>query len=453
VFFPRGGSAQVVRYLARALPAAGWHSRVVAGSLGAPGTPGHAGTFFGPGADLVAVPYDAAAAAPDPMRADPPMHASYEDRPGAPDRLMAGLGDRLAEHQVTAWTRILARAWPDGAEVAHMHHLTPAHEALARVRPDVPVVTHIHGTELLMLDAGRGDGAAAHAARWERRMRGWAARSARIIVSSPPAVADVERLLGVDPGRVEVVPNGVDLGVFAGGPAPREDRHAFLRRWLVEEPRGWSPARPWAGGVRHRDAQLEVLRRPDAVTVAYVGRFTEVKRVPLLIRAHARAREALGAPLPLVVAGGAPGEWEGDHPADVAAASPWRDEVFFAGWRSHEEVAALLAHVDLLAAPSAMERFGQVYVEAMAMGVPPIACAAGAPPTYIDADPSSAERCGWLVPPDDEEALALALVEAARDGAERALRGANGRRRARGRFSWEGIARTVAGVYAAAAGG
>jgi len=79
MFFPRGGSAQVVRSLARAIAGgpSGWRPRIVSGSLGAAGEAGNAATFFA-GLDLVAVPYDAAAAAPDPMRASPPFHPSYE---------------------------------------------------------------------------------------------------------------------------------------------------------------------------------------------------------------------------------------------------------------------------------------------------------------------------------------------------------------------------------------
>jgi hypothetical protein len=37
------------------------------------------------------------------------------------------------------------------ADILHLHHLTPIHEAAARVAPEVPVVGHLHGTELLML--------------------------------------------------------------------------------------------------------------------------------------------------------------------------------------------------------------------------------------------------------------------------------------------------------------
>jgi D-inositol-3-phosphate glycosyltransferase len=36
VFFPRGGSAQVIRYVARSLPDAGWSVKLLAGSFGGP---------------------------------------------------------------------------------------------------------------------------------------------------------------------------------------------------------------------------------------------------------------------------------------------------------------------------------------------------------------------------------------------------------------------------------
>lgn len=453
MFFPRGGSAQVSRYLARDLAGAGWSTRVVSGSLGGPDEPGNAAAFFGPGADLVAVPYDEAVRAADPQLASPPMHPSFEDRPGAPDRVMASLDDRHAEHLTDEWARVLgAPGVLDGVEVAHLHHLTPVHEALARVAPRLPVVTHLHGTELLMLDEADGGAVWAHEAAWRARMRRWAQGSARVIVSSEPSRADAERLLGIDPQRLIVVANGVDLRLFGGPPATADQRAALYRRWLCEAPRGWSPADPRPGSLSYTEAGIAPLLDPDAVVLLFVSRFTAVKRAALLVRAHARAREALGRPLPLVFVGGAAGEWEGEHPADAAARSPWGEEVFFAGWRSHDELAEVLACGDVLAVPSVAERFGQVYVEAMAMGLPVIACRAAAPPTYIDDDPSSPDRCGWLVAPDDETALAEALIAAASDPAERALRGANGRRRARERFSWESLAHAVSDVYAEAAG-
>lgn len=451
MFFPRGGSAQVVRYLSRAMVGEGWSTRVVAGSLGDADEPGNARSFFGPEADLVSVRYDDALGAPDPLLASPPMQPSYEDRLGAPDRAIAGLDDRVAAHLVDEWTRILAAPGVlDGVELGHLHHLTPIHEAVARLRPDLPVVTHLHGTELLMLEEADRGAAWPHEREWRERMRRWAQDSARVIVSSEPSGVDAVRLLGVDPARMAVVPNGVDLSQFSGPPATASDREALFRHWLCDQPRGWSPGHPRPGDVRYTPEAIAPLLDPDAVVTLYVGRFTAVKRAALLVRAHARARQELGRPLPLVLVGGAPGEWEGEHPADAAAASPWGHEVFFAGWRSHAELAQVLACGDLLAVPSVAERFGQVYVEAMAMRLPVIACDVAAPPTYIDDDPDSPDRCGWLVPPDDEDALARALVAAASDPQERAIRGENGRRRARAWFPWERVAHSVAEVYAAA---
>ncbi|WP_217913468.1 glycosyltransferase family 4 protein [Miltoncostaea marina] len=455
VFFPRGGSAQVVRYLARHLPRGddGWRARVVAGSLGAPGEPTHAAGFFGEDVELVAVPYDDAVRAPDPVMASPPMHPSYEERPGAPDRVFASLDDAAYGHHVAAWRGILgAPGVLDGVEVAHLHHLTPAHEALVRLAPGLPVVTHLHGTELAMLQRIEAGAPWAHGPAWAERMRRWAARSSRVVASSTAAVRLAEELLGMAPGSVGMVPNGVDPAIFDGARAAPGERAAVWRRWLADDPRGWTPEDRRPGAVRYDEARLAPLLDPDAVVVLFVGRFTAVKRAPLLVRAHARARACLGRPLPLVLWGGSPGEWEGEHPAHAAAASPAGHEVFFTGWRGHHELARALACADVLAVPSVAEKFGQVYLEAMAMGVPPIACDAEGPPTFIEGRADAPARAGWLVAPDDEEALAAALVAAAGDPAERALRGANGRRLVAARYTWPAIAPRVAAIYDEVAG-
>ncbi len=440
----------MVRYLARWLGrgGGGWRARVVAGSLGGPGEPGTARDFFD-GLEVIPVPYDAALLAPDPMRASPPLHGSYEDRPGAPDRFMAALDGPTYEHHVAEWERVLATSRAlDGVEVAHLHHLTPAHEAIARLEPALPVICHLHGTELLMLAAlAERPEAWPHAKAWAERMRRWAHRATLVLVSSPASAAGARRLLGLGPTRMVVVPNGVDPEVFDGRRATPAERGVRWRRWLVEEPRGWTPADPRPGSVRYQEPQIAPLLDPEACVVLFVGRFTAVKRAPLLVRAHARARARLGRPLPLVLWGGAPGEWEGEHPAEAAARSPAGHEVYLAGWRGHRDLPAALGGADLLAVPSVAERFGLVYVEAMATGVPPVACDAEGPPWFIDADPSSPRRCGWLVAPDDEEDLAAAILVAARDPAERRRRGANGRRLVLERFTWSHIAERITALY------
>src|ERR1035441_9319186 len=102
LFFPRGGSAQVTRYLAAALGDAGWSVSLVAGSLGAPGQGTHAPTFFA-GIDLQYLDYTAAAAAAFPTGASAgaapvPISPSYEDREGAPDPVLAAVDPALADH-------------------------------------------------------------------------------------------------------------------------------------------------------------------------------------------------------------------------------------------------------------------------------------------------------------------------------------------------------------------
>src|SRR5215210_7111386 len=92
LFFPRGGSAQVTRYLARSLPEAGWEASIACGSLGSSGDESYAEGFYS-GLDVHPLDYTEAASAPDPLKADPPFQPSYEDREDAPDRVLASVGD------------------------------------------------------------------------------------------------------------------------------------------------------------------------------------------------------------------------------------------------------------------------------------------------------------------------------------------------------------------------
>jgi glycosyltransferase involved in cell wall biosynthesis len=438
MFFPRGGSAQVARSLARELPGHGWDVDIVAGSLRRPGRPGDAEAFFA-GLDVHAVDYTAALEAPDPLLADPPFHPSYEDRADAPDRVFAAVDDATYEHLVDAWARELERAGARDADVLHLHHLTPIHAAAARVAPEVPVVTHLHGTELLMLEAiEEGDADWPHAAAWEERMREWAVASRRLVVLSDSQVERAERLLGIEPERCVRISNGFDPRLFHPGEI---DRLAHWRRHLVTDPRGWAPGEE-AGSVRYSEADLEAFAPGDPVLL-YVGRFTAVKRVGLLVRAYARARERFRVRAPLVLVGGFPGEWEGEHPLEAIAATGVSD-VFLAGWHEHPDLPAFFAASDVVVLPSVREQFGQVLVEGMACGLPAIAVDNHGPAEVIDDG-----RTGWLVEPDDEEGLAGALAAAVNLPSERARRGALAHEVARARYSWPALAGELAAVYEA----
>jgi glycosyltransferase involved in cell wall biosynthesis len=414
MFFPRGGSAHVARNLATALPGAGWEAGILSGSLSLPGRPGDARAFYR-GLDLHTVDFTRALDADDPLLADPPFHPSFEDRPGAPDRVFASLGDDVAEHLTAAWATALEQAGAREADVLHLHHLTPLNEAAARVAPDVPVVGHLHGTELLMLEAIEQDpGRWAHAAAWAERLRGWAARCERLLVLSSSQDARAERLLGVPPEQCVEVPNGFDPGRFE----PCElDRGAHWARYV--------PA----------------LAGYDGPVLLYVGRFTAVKRVPLLIEAYGEAQERFAERAPLVLVGGFPDEFEGEHPDAAIARTDARD-VHLAGWHEHDVLPSFICAADAIVLPSVAEQFGQVLVEGMACARPVIAVDSHGPAEIVDAG-----ETGWLVGPDDREALGDALVEAVNRPAERRRRGLRAREVALERYAWPSLAERVAAVY------
>jgi glycosyltransferase involved in cell wall biosynthesis len=454
-FWPRGGSAQVVRYLAPEIVAAGWHMSLVAGSVGGPGDLGYAPEFFSP-LSVTVVDYTDAmniwSAGGDPFRAEVPLHPSFEERKGAPDRIFASVDDTEFARQVSAWSSALQKAGVAEAGLAHLHHLTPVNEAVNRLRPELPVIVSLHGTELGMLEAidGGGPRAAApvwtHAAAWAERLRRWAHQADRLVVNSPTDAVRAVAVLGVADHRVVVEPPGVDQERFRPARRSPVERLELLRSWLVEQPRGWDESGV-AGSVGYCDGDLEAFGDPQLPVLMFVGRFTRPKRLPLLLRAYNRARRDFGLRAPLLVCGGFPGEWEDEHPVTVV-----RDEgidgVFFTGWRGHEDLPAGFGCADVFVSASVGEAFGQVFVEAMACGLPVIAAASGGPLSFVNTVAGAPN--GWLVPPDDGEALTTALLEAtsASTGAtQRARRSANASAQMKRQFSWTATARHTVRLY------
>jgi glycosyltransferase involved in cell wall biosynthesis len=96
--------------------------------------------------------------------------------------------------------------------------------------------------------------------------------------------------------------------------------------------------------------------------------------------------------------------------------------------------------------PSRFEGFGLAAAEAMAAGVPLIASNAGSLPEVVDAP-----RGGVLVPPDDPQALADAIVKLLGDEAMRRSLSSSARESAR-RFDWDRVARDHLAFIHAVAG-
>ncbi|TBR17608.1 glycosyltransferase [bacterium] len=192
---------------------------------------------------------------------------------------------------------------------------------------------------------------------------------------------------GVDPSRVDVVPDALPLGPaeakLAGldvpwGPAP--DRDALRRRLGAQTE--LDPGALWVGNlaamVGHKD-QANLLRAMPAVLASEPrARFLVVGDGPLRADLEALARE-----LGVAQAVRFPGRQ--DDPR------PW------------------LQSLDVYCQPSWGEGMGSVLLEAMACRVPVVATTAGGIPEVTKGTPAR------LVPPRDPAALAAALLAALRE--------------------------------------
>ncbi|MGA5284896.1 glycosyltransferase family 4 protein [Streptomyces griseoincarnatus] len=502
-FFPRGGSAQVIRYLGKDLADRGHVPRILCGSLGHDGELSHAATFY-QGLPVASMDYTPAAAAyhGDTSSMDGqrhPFHPSYEDRgPAAPDRMFTAVRPATIGHLADAWASFLAQNRSPRPDVVHLHHLSHLQPAVKRAYPGIPVVTTFHGTDLKLLDKAqqvthlarrlglpladisrrvRGDEQSRatalgelmagkylseqdrdllrtidwqqwlHADHWSQAMERYAHLAGRLVVVSESDQHEVRRLLGIPEEEVTVVPNGVDTSHFTQRDFTDEQRLSLLRRWLVAEPRGWAPGGA-PGSIRYSDGDLARIRSAGGglrPVLLWVGRFQRVKRLEVLLEAFARILTQTGIAPVLLIWGGFPGEAEGEHPLELARRLGVDQDVFFIGWRGHDELPDGMNCADLMVAPAVNESFGMVYIEAQACGTPPVATNTGGPATLITSRGAGAD--GWTVKPDDIEDLATTLAAALADPGERERRAANGVDRTHRLFSWQAVADRYDDIY------
>lgn len=142
-----------------------------------------------------------------------------------------------------------------------------------------------------------------------------------------------------------------------------------------------------------------------------------------------------------MLVGGHPGEWEGEHPL-ATIRRLGAEQVFLAGWRPHDQLPQALNAADVLVLPSVAEAFGLALVEAMACGLPVIACDSHGPAEIVRDGES-----GWLVAPDNEQTLEQTLIEAVTQPGERHRRGQQAAIEARQHYGWAAIASSVAALY------
>jgi len=271
------------------------------------------------------------------------------DRGPRPGQLFHGLNQRLP-----------ARRWP--LQVATFH--------------DLFVMSHEYSTPEFR-------------ARFAAQARHAAENADRIIAVSRFTAREVERLLGVDPQRIRVIPHGVRL------------------------PKTVSAAK-------------ENL-------VLCVGSIQKRKNTARLVRAFG----SLPAGWRLVLAGGR--GYGAEETLSEVENSPRRSDIEVTKHVSPARLAELYRRAGIFAFPSLDEGFGMPILEAMSNGVPVIT-------SNRSAMPEVCGDAGLQVDPENEEELAQALCTLAGDPDLRQSLAARGLERAR-EFSWERATEATWSVY------
>ncbi|GAB3771992.1 starch synthase [Nocardioides ginsengisegetis] len=232
----------------------------------------------------------------------------------------------------------------------------------------------------------------------------------------------------IDPGKVQVVHNGIDTDDWA----PVHD-----------------PDRVRSHGVD-----------PDRPSVVFVGRITRQKGLPLFLRAVAQ----LPPDVQIVLCAGAPDtpEIEAEVVALVDGLKQTRQGVvWIREMLPRPDVVALLTNATAFVCPSIYEPLGIVNLEAMACETAVVATATGGIPEVVVHGETgllvpieqATDGTGTPLDPDQYVAdFAAALNEVVSDPERAAALGKAGRQRAIDAFSWGAIAERTVEVYRSVSG-
>lgn len=236
----------------------------------------------------------------------------------------------------------------------------------------------------------------------------------RILAPTPAEAAHLVGLYGADPGRIRIVPPGVDHSLFF----PRNRDEAKARLHLA--------------GVR---------------LLLFVGRLQPHKGPDIAVRALAEAvardPEAT-TDVMLAIVGGPSGTVQGAevaHLMDLASTLGVEERVMFFPPQPQTRLADFYAAAELVLVPSRSESFGLVALEAQATGTPVVAAATGGL-RHVVADGVT----GFLVAGHDPGDYADRLLAILGDPSGARKMGESGVVHAV-RFSWDVTAAEVLSVY------
>ncbi|MHB1064489.1 MAG: glycogen synthase [Georgenia sp.] len=263
----------------------------------------------------------------------------------------------------------------------------------------------------------------------------WAERTAYETAAGVIAVSggmreDIMRSYDIDPAKVHVVHNGIDL-------------------------EGWHRPRT----AEERDAAADTLARlgidHTRPTVVFVGRITRQKGLSHLLRAV----EQLPRDVQLVLCAGAPDtpEIAAEVTGLVEGLQDTRDGVIWIEeMLPRPDLVAVLDAGTTFVCPSVYEPLGIVNLEAMAVNLPVVGTATGGIPEVVDDGvtgtlvPIEQATDGTGTPLDPvafEHDLAEALTAMVTDPTRAAAMGDAARRRVEDHFSWDTVAERTLAVY------
>jgi starch synthase len=341
--------------------------------------------------------------------------------------LGGGVGD--ASLDVIAHNLPMARDC-EGADLVHSHtwYANMAGH-LAKTLHGIPHVVSAHSLEPLRPWKAEQLGGGYRVSSWIEKTAYEAADG--IIAVSEGMKGDVLRCYpDVDPAKVHVVHNGIDVDAWAA-PATEEERaaaDAVVARYGID------PSRP---------------------AIVFVGRITRQKGLPYFLKAV----EQLPTDIQVVLCAGAPDTAQIAQEVSGAVSKLQKERggvIWIEEMLPRPELVAVLDACTTFVCPSVYEPLGIVNLEAMAVGLPVVATATGGIPEVVDHGvtgtlvPIDQVQDGTGTPTDPEKyaadlAAALAAMVSDLDAAK--AMGTAGRQRAADRFSWDSIADRTLEVY------
>ena len=299
--------------------------------------------------------------------------------------------------------------------VVHTRNLAALECQVPAALAGVPVRIHgEHGRDVDDLDGTR--------VRYQWIRRAYRPFVHQYVALSRDLAGYLQTKVGVPPGRISQVYNGVDIERF----------HPPFAKHVKQVEHAKHVKRPPIPGCPFTD--------PSLFIVGTVGRMQTVKAQTLLARAFIRALElqpALRERLRLVMVGEGPLRAEAQALLDAAGVGAL---AWLPGERA--DVPDVMRGLDAFVLPSLAEGISNTILECMACAVPVLATAVGG-----NAELVLAGETGVIVPANDVEAMAVGLLQMAADPGRSAAMGRAGRLRVEQHFSLPAMVASYQGLY------